>query len=73
MISHIPDNYEQWHHCITVACGQALTLGYIDARTDALNNSRDYTTQKFVELYGERQRLKTLQWFKQAKMSLQNS
>lgn len=63
----IPENYDQWHHCITVTCKQPLTLSYIDSRIKALTNQRDYMTKKFVELYGDQQRIKTLEWFEKAK------
>lgn len=63
----IPETYEQWHHCITVICQQPLTPEFIETRIEALKNLRDYTTKKFVELYGEQQRLRTLNWFQQAK------
>lgn len=66
----IPENYEQWHHCITIVCQQPLTPGYIDGRIKALNNQHDHMTKKFVELYGEQQRLKTLQWFSEAKSKI---
>lgn len=66
----IPENYEQWHHCITVVCNQALTPAYIDERINALNDQRNYMTQKFVELYGEQQRINTLQWFNKAKSTV---
>lgn len=66
----IPENYEQWHHCITVLCDQPLTADYIESRIQALNDARDYMTEKFVQLYGEQQRIKTLQWFEQAKATL---
>ena len=66
----IPENYDEWQHCITVLCRQPLTEKYIDERITALTDTNDYMTQKFVELYGERQRLQTLDWFKQAKDSL---
>ncbi len=62
----IPQTYEEWHHCITVICQQKLTLPYIEARIKSLNSPNDSMTQKFIELYGDQQRLKTLQWFKQA-------
>lgn len=66
----IPETYEQWHHCITVLCKQSLTPAYVDERIKALNNSNDYSTQQFVKLYGEQQRIKTLQWFEQSKSTL---
>ena len=66
----IPETYEQWHHCITVVCQQALTPSYIDERIQALNTPSDYMTERFVTLYGDAQRVKTLAWFEQAKASL---
>ena len=66
----IPGSYEEWRHCITVICGEELSLSYIETRINALNSSKDYMTKKFVDLYGEQQRLKTLEWFEQAKRQL---
>ncbi|EAS64875.1 hypothetical protein C0W92_19245 [Photobacterium angustum] len=66
----IPQTYQEWHHCITVICQQPLTLSYVEERITALNSSKDYMTKKFVQLYGESQRQKTLQWFEQAKNEL---
>ncbi|KJF94767.1 hypothetical protein UB33_07290 [Photobacterium angustum] len=66
----IPQTYQEWHHCITVICQQPLTLSYVEERIAALNSSKDYMTKKFVQLYGESQRQKTLQWFEQAKNEL---
>ena len=66
----IPRNYEEWRHCITVLCRQPLTQPYIDERIAALNNFKDHMTTKFVELYGEPQRVQTLQWFERAKKDL---
>ncbi|MEM9101384.1 MAG: hypothetical protein AAGB12_03605 [Pseudomonadota bacterium] len=63
----IPQTYNEWHHCITVICNQPLTPKYIEERIHALSNPRDFKTQQFVKLYGEEQRIKTLEWFKQAK------
>ncbi|EAR56077.1 hypothetical protein SKA34_12825 [Photobacterium sp. SKA34] len=66
----IPQTYQEWHHCITVICKQPLTLSYVEERIIALNSPKDYMTKKFVQLYGESQRKKTLQWFEQAKNEL---
>lgn len=66
----IPQTYEEWHHCITVVCDQELTLPFIQQRIAALNALTDYKTKRFVELYGDEQRIKTLQWFEQAKSTL---
>lgn len=67
---HIPQTYEEWRHCITVTCSQPLTRPYIESRIKALNDESDYTTQKFISLYGAAQHKKTLQWFEQAKAAL---
>lgn len=66
----IPKNYEEWRHCITVICQQELTLPYIEMRIERLNLSTDHMTQQFAQLYGEPQRIKTLEWFEQAKATL---
>ena len=65
----IPSNYQEWHHCITVLCGQPLTAQYIEQRIHALNDASDHMTKKFIELYGKEQHTKTLQWFEQAKQN----
>jgi len=61
-----PRTYEAWHHCITEICGIPLTKHYIHARIQALNNHQDHMTSRFIELYGEEQRQKTLAWFDRA-------
>ena len=66
----IPETYEQWHHCITVLCQQPLTPDYIDSRIKALNDPQGYMTRKFIELYGDQQRMQTLQWLEKAKSSV---
>ena len=66
----IPTTYEEWCHCITVICKQELTQAYIDERIKALSAPSDYNTGKFVQLYGDQQRIKTIQWFEKAKKSL---
>ena len=66
----IPQNYEEWRHCITVICQQELTLSYIDMRIERLNSLNDHMTQQFVQIYGEPQRIRTLEWFEQAKTAL---
>ena len=35
-------------------------------RIKNLNSPKDHMTQQFVKLYGEQQRIKTLEWFEQA-------
>ncbi len=67
---NIPQTYEEWHHCITVICKEELTLPYINTRIKSLNSPNNHMTQQFVKLYGEHQRLKSIEWFEQAKNTL---
>lgn len=66
----IPQTYEEWRYCITVICRQPITRPYIQERIVALNSANDHMTQAFVQLYGEQQRRKTLEWFERAKQEL---
>ena len=66
----IPQTYEEWRDCITVICNQPLTRRYIEQRIKALNTPSDHMTAKFVQLYGEQQRLRTLEWFEIARQEL---
>lgn len=66
----IPNNYDQWHHCITVECGLDLTPAYICERILALKNDKDYYTQQFVKLYGKEYLDQTVGWFLQAEKIL---
>lgn len=66
----IPQSYEEWRHCITVICNQPLTRPFIEARIRALNTPTDHMTAKFVQLYGDEQRARTLDWFERAKREL---
>ncbi|AMX03305.1 hypothetical protein [Microbulbifer thermotolerans] len=68
----IPDSYREWRHCITVICAQKLTPVFIDSRLRALQDDSDYMTKRFVQLYGEEQRRRTLAWFARAKEELGN-
>lgn len=67
---HIPQTYEEWRHCITLTCRQPITGPYVEERIKALNSATDHMTVRFVQLYGEAQRLKTLEWFKRAQHEL---
>lgn len=66
----IPHNYEAWRHCITVECGLELTADFIEERVSALQNNKDYSTKKFVQLYGQQHLQNVLGWFIQAQKNL---
>ena len=61
--SAIPQNFQEWHHCITVECGLALTPDYIESRIASLKNEKDHYTQQFIKLYGREYLLTVLSWF----------
>ncbi|MEM9878316.1 MAG: hypothetical protein AAF862_03450 [Pseudomonadota bacterium] len=65
-MSNIPQTFEEWEHCITVKCGIPLTLEYVKGRLQALENTADYQTQKFIEYWGEAHYAQTVGWFREA-------
>ncbi len=65
-------NYEEWKHCITVKCKIPLTADYVEKRIAALSNTQDRTTARFIALYGDEHRLRTIEWFKQARAEVAN-
>ena len=46
------NNQEEWKHCITVGCGIRLARNYVEQRMGALNDARDYGTQRFTAVGG---------------------
>lgn len=65
--SIIPQNYEEWRHCIVVECGLELTPSFIEERISSLQNNSEHYTQQFVRLYGQQHHQKVLSWFMQAR------
>ena len=65
----IPQTYAQWHHCITVECGIALTRAFIDERLAALRGGRD-DGRRFAQLYGESHLQRVPAWFEEARRAL---
>jgi hypothetical protein len=62
----IPNTHEDWEHCITVKCGIPLTADYVAARIAALEDPDDDHTRKFVRVWGEPHRVRTLDRFREA-------
>ena len=48
----IPETYAQWHRCITVDCGLALTPAFIAQRLAAMADPQSEETLRFRRLYG---------------------
>ncbi len=65
--SFIPQNFEEWRHCIVVECGLKLTPSFIEERIASLQNSNEHYTKQFIRLYGEQHLQKVLGWFIQAR------
>jgi len=64
--SIIPQNYEEWRHCIIVECGLELSPSFIEQRIAALQNNGEHYTQQFVRKYGAQHHQRVLGWFMQA-------
>lgn len=69
-MSFVPNNYEEWKHCITVECDIPLTSGYVDERLKALLDKNDFHTQKFIERWGDKHHARAVEWFERAKKEL---
>ena len=67
----IPQNYDEWHHCITVECGITLTLKFVDERIASMQDASDFRTKQFAQLYGQQHQQNVLAWFQQAREKLE--
>ena len=62
----LPKTYDEWKYCITVKCGIALTQDYVNERLSVLSKVSDYSTAKFIEMWGPEHHQKTIEYFSQA-------
>lgn len=69
-MNSVPQSYEEWEHCITVKCGIPLTPDYVAGRIAALENGRDFQTEKFITRWGAAHHARTLEWFREAQSRL---
>lgn len=69
-MEHLCQTYEEWKHCITVKCQIPLTSTFIAERIKALSDAQEPVTARFVKLYGDPHRVRTLRWFEQARREL---
>ena len=65
-----PKTYEEWKHCITIDCGIHLTQKFIKERIAALDDMKDFHTQKFIGSSGMAHHAQTLVWFRRASKEL---
>lgn len=66
MTSPFPENYEQWHHCITVECGIPLSAEFIQKRLSVWRNEELQETIRFRNLFGDAHWRAVISWFEQA-------
>jgi len=59
-------SYDDWKHCITVACGIALTPAFIARRLSELKDGTNGQTQRFVETWGAAHLARVIGWFEEA-------
>jgi hypothetical protein len=62
----IPQTYAQWHHCITVECGIALTRRFAETRLTVLRDPGRDETRRFAQRYGPAHLAHVREWFEQA-------
>lgn len=70
MTSPFPQNFAQWHHCITVECGIPLTSDYVQERLSVWRNEAAEETVRFRRLYGDAHWRAVTGWFEQAEQEL---
>lgn len=63
----IPQDFNEWYRCITVACGIKPDRNFIEGRIQALENKTDSYTESFIQLYGKQHYENVLSWFYMAK------
>lgn len=63
--------YQDWKHCITVACGIALTPQFIAARLAELSDPSEPGTQRFIQTWGSDHLERVQTWFRRAAEELQ--
>jgi len=65
--SIIPQNFDEWRHCIVVDCGLELSQSFIEQRISSLQDMSEHYTQQFVHKYGPEHHQRVLGWFEQAR------
>ena len=71
MTTPFPQNYAQWHHCITVECGLPLTPAFVAERLAVWRDAQSAETQRFRSLYGDAHWRLTIGFFEHAERQLQ--
>ena len=69
----IPQNYQQWRHCIVNECRIELTPLYIQQRLEVLNDNSHQETKRLTFLYGKNHLERLINWFNVAVHEVQTS
>jgi hypothetical protein len=70
MNSPIPQNFDEWRHCITVECGIPLTPEYVQERLATWRDGSCEETRRFRKRYGDAYLQQVIGWFEQAEREL---
>jgi len=70
MYGTVPENYEQWHHCITVDCAIPLTSEFVMQRLKIWRDENAEETLRFRRLYGDAHWREVVGWFERAEAQL---
>jgi hypothetical protein len=62
--------YDDWKRCIVEDCGIPLTKAFVERRLAALADRGDWSTQRFIDVWGERHLRRVLAWFERAAREL---
>ena len=70
MSSPIPQNYDEWQHCITVECGIPLTAEFVSQRLAVWRDESQEETRRFKKRYGDAYLQSVVGWFEEAERRL---
>ena len=73
MSSPIPQNYDEWQHCITVECGIPLTAEFVSQRLAVWRDESQEETRRFKKRYGDAYLQSVVGWFEEAERRLADS
>ena len=70
MSGPIPQDYNEWRHCITVECGIPLTADFVAQRLTVWRDESLEETRRFRRLYGDAYWETMIGWFENAERDL---
>ncbi|MBL56487.1 MAG: hypothetical protein CMP61_04785 [Flavobacteriales bacterium] len=61
----IPQNFQQWHKCITQDCKIQLTKEFVEKRLSVYMDTNHSETIRFRKLYGDHHLSNVINWLQQ--------